>query len=195
MAIQRILSGLALFLVAATGLVLIRPDLYPDITVPAALIEASRERTALGLFLLLIVGVVLAGVVIGGQRGSRVNLASPRKYVPPVWSPEASAEPQPEPEPTWRTAALSPEPASPPDEFEAQSSTAEAAAPVAEPVVEVEGPETRTSPPDEPEGGPSTAETAAVSEGGASDSDADLDETRDEAASETGQASEPGRNG
>lgn len=68
MLIQRILSALVLILAAATGALLLRPDLFPEITLPAFLIAAPQHRTMFGLIVSGSTAAVLLGLVMAALR-------------------------------------------------------------------------------------------------------------------------------
>jgi hypothetical protein len=103
---QRAVSGVILFLIAAAGLILLRPEWFPDIRIPTALAEAGWERSALGGFLLVLVGVILTGISMEGGRKRRRGFAN--YYIPPASpavepaaEPEAFAAPRSEAVQTW----------------------------------------------------------------------------------------------
>lgn len=62
MTAQRILSGLLIFLAAASALVLLKPDLFPDIHLPKALSEAPQLRTLVGALLAAVTGFIVFAV-------------------------------------------------------------------------------------------------------------------------------------
>jgi hypothetical protein len=68
MLIQRFLSALVLILAATTGAVLLRPDLFPEVDLPAFLADAPLQRTMLGLVMSFATGAILLGLVANGLR-------------------------------------------------------------------------------------------------------------------------------
>lgn len=105
MAGQRVLSSVVLFLIAAAGMILLRPEWFPDIQLPSVLAEMGWERSALGGFLLVLVGVILVGVGMEGGRSRRDRRSYYIPPAPPAPDPSPETEtyitPRRTPEPSW----------------------------------------------------------------------------------------------
>jgi hypothetical protein len=102
---QRVLSSVVLFLIAAAGMILLRPEWFPDIQLPSVLAGMGWERSALGGFLLVLVGVILVGVGMEGGRSRRDRRSHYIPPAPPAPDPAPETEtyitPRPRPEPSW----------------------------------------------------------------------------------------------
>ena len=105
MAGKRVLSSVVLFLIAAAGLILLRPEWFPDVQLPSVLAGMGWERSALGGFLLVLVGVILVGVGMDGGRSRRDRRSYHIPPAPPAPDPAPETEtyitPRRTSEPSW----------------------------------------------------------------------------------------------
>jgi tetratricopeptide (TPR) repeat protein len=94
--IQRILSALVLILAGTAGAILLRPDLFPDVSLPAFLAEAPLQRTMLGAIVSFATGAILLGLttnVLRGRRSSDYPAYRPSTTDREIRSPRIPDEP------------------------------------------------------------------------------------------------------